>query len=186
MADVFKRWARALMESLPGQAERESAAAIVSGAAAYLAASPGARTWFEDPGVETKDRKAAFASIARAVDPGAPAQAVDKASALMELLRQSGKLRGLPLVGQAFRSLVDADSGTARAFVETAAPLERAEAADLEAAVRARFGASRVAMEIREEPGLLGGLSVRVGDRLMDGSLRAAVERIGSRMRKGR
>jgi ATP synthase F1 delta subunit len=63
-----------------------------------------------------------------------------------------------------------AESGRLAAEVTSAVPLTDAERETLEARLRARHG-SDLPINFRVDPSILGGLIVRVGDRMVDGSL---------------
>ena len=67
--------------------------------------------------------------------------------------------------------------GIVEAIVTSAAPLEEAERAALAERLAALTG-QRVEIEERVDPALLGGLQVRIGDRLIDGSVRGRLERL--------
>jgi F-type H+-transporting ATPase subunit delta len=68
--------------------------------------------------------------------------------------------------------------------VTSAAPLSDAE----RDAVRERLAAmtgDTVEIETRVDPSLLGGILVRMGDRLIDGSVRGRLERLRTRLTSG-
>jgi F-type H+-transporting ATPase subunit delta len=43
----------------------------------------------------------------------------------------------------------------------------------------------RIELEVQEDPSLLGGLVVRVGDRMIDGSVRGRLERLRNQLVSG-
>jgi len=65
--------------------------------------------------------------------------------------------------------------------VTTARPLVEDQSDRLAAALSSWLGES-VVVDAQVDPGLLGGIAVRVGDRVLDASLRARLERIRERM----
>jgi len=67
------------------------------------------------------------------------------------------------------------------AEVVSAVPLSEEERRELEEKLRARFG-ERLAFEYRVDPDILGGMIVRVGDVLMDFSLRSRLESLRHRL----
>lgn len=74
-----------------------------------------------------------------------------------------------------FSRLVRLESEKRHAVVETAAPLAAADAGTVESALRAAHGPT-LTTEFRHSPGLLGGMRVRVGSDVVDGSVRARLE----------
>jgi len=65
--------------------------------------------------------------------------------------------------------------------VVSAVPLDEEERKTLEEKLRARFG-ERLAIDYRVDPDILGGMIVRVGDVLMDYSLRSRLESLRQRL----
>ncbi len=72
--------------------------------------------------------------------------------------------------------------GQRAALVRTAVPLTEKERAQIEALIARRFGAGRrVTFEV--DPQVLGGAWLRVGDRIIDGSLRGRLEALRHQMK---
>lgn len=67
------------------------------------------------------------------------------------------------------------------AIVRTAAPLTPEERAELERLIAARFGRGR-RIVFQVDPELLGGVWLRVGGRIIDGSLRGRLEALRQQM----
>ena len=76
----------------------------------------------------------------------------------------------LPQISQEFNRLWDEFRGEADGEVVSAVPLSPAQIAALQTALQARFGV-KVRLQTRVNENILGGLIVRVGDRLIDGSV---------------
>ena len=68
--------------------------------------------------------------------------------------------------------------------MSTAVPLEPAELAAIDASVREMTGA-RAEITTVLDPALIGGLTVRIGDRLIDASVRGRLERLRDRIAAG-
>lgn len=85
--------------------------------------------------------------------------------------------RALPAIAGAYRDLLDERAGRVRARV--ALPFEPEESLrdEIRDDLERRFGKEVVA-EFRAVPEILGGIVVRVGDRLIDGSVRRRLERL--------
>ncbi|MEA2623039.1 MAG: F-type H+-transporting ATPase subunit delta [Chloroflexota bacterium] len=108
----------------------------------------------------------------------------EKARNLVLLLLRRGRIDLLPQVAQEFRALYEKRAGIVRATVISAAPL----AEDEQRALRERLGqmtSGRVEMTVEVDPAILGGVIVRLGDRMIDGSVRGRLERLRSRLAAG-
>lgn len=103
---------------------------------------------------------------------------------LMLLLLRRGRIELLPRVAREFQLLDDRRQGVVEAFATSAAPLGPEELRALTAKLEQLTG-GRVALDHRVDPTLVGGLVVRVGDRLIDGSVRGRLERLRNRLVSG-
>lgn len=85
--------------------------------------------------------------------------------------------RALPAIARAYRDLLDERAGRVR--VSVALPFEPDDELrdEIVRHLEDRFGTGVLA-EFRRAPEILGGLVVRAGDRLIDGSLRRRLERL--------
>ncbi len=87
----------------------------------------------------------------------------------------------IPETAVAFRSALDAHQGVVEAEVASARPLDESSRKDLEAALGKAFSEGgrpgRVRLSLREDPSLLGGLVVRIGNRIHDASLDRSLSR---------
>jgi F-type H+-transporting ATPase subunit delta len=100
------------------------------------------------------------------------------------LLLQRGRLESLPAVVAEFIRLDNARQGIITATAISAAPLEPAEVRDLTARLEQLSG-GRIELSQSVDPSLLGGIQVRLGDRLIDGSVRGRLERLRHRLASG-
>ncbi len=87
------------------------------------------------------------------------------------------RLAELPDMIGAFRARLAARAGEVTAQVASAKPLTAAQTDALIDSLKKALGA-KVAIEARVDPGLLGGLVVRVGSRMVDSSLRSRLNRL--------
>jgi F-type H+-transporting ATPase subunit delta len=80
-----------------------------------------------------------------------------------------------------FRRRADAERGLLRAQATVAAPLDEGQRAALIAGLQQRTG-KQVELDVGLDPGILGGVVVRMQDTVIDGSVRGALERLRERM----
>jgi F-type H+-transporting ATPase subunit delta len=96
---------------------------------------------------------------------------------LVLLLARRGRLAILPRVADELKRLVDREHGVVVANVTSAQPLEPADLAAIAERIQDMAGA-RVEVHAAVDPELIGGLTVRVGDRLIDASVRGRLARL--------
>ncbi len=103
---------------------------------------------------------------------------------LVDLLIQRGRVRALPRVSEDFTRQLNAHRGIVMATVTSAVPLTEGETAAIRARVEAMAGA---AIDLRAEvdPALIGGVTIRVRDQLLDASIRGRLERLRDQLHAG-
>jgi F-type H+-transporting ATPase subunit delta len=97
------------------------------------------------------------------------------------LLVERGRINTLPMIARAYQELTDAQLGRVRATVISAKPLDTTTEADILRALERRTG-KKVLMKSEVDPSLIGGVVARVGDLVLDGSLRTRLASVGSRI----
>jgi F-type H+-transporting ATPase subunit delta len=100
------------------------------------------------------------------------------------LLVRRRRIEQLPRVVAEFIRLDDKRQGITHATATSAAPLTDLEVKALTARLEQMTG-GRVALDTDVDESLLGGLVVRVGDRLIDGSVRGRLERLRNQLASG-
>ena len=100
------------------------------------------------------------------------------------LLVRRHRIEQLPRVVAEFIRLDERRQGIVHANATSAAPLTDLEVKALTARLEQMTG-GRIALETDVDASLLGGLIVRVGDRLIDGSVRGRLERLRNQLASG-
>ena len=100
------------------------------------------------------------------------------------LLVRRRRIEQLPRVVEEFVRLDERRQGISHATATSASPLTDLEVKALTARLEQMTG-GRVALETQVDASLLGGLIVRVGDRLIDGSVRGRLERLRNQLASG-
>ena len=103
---------------------------------------------------------------------------------LIGLMLRRGRIEQLPRVAAEYRRLDNARQGITLATATSAAPLSPDEVQALTARMEELTG-GRVELDLRTDPSLLGGLVVRIGHRLIDGSVRGRLERLRNQLVSG-
>jgi F-type H+-transporting ATPase subunit delta len=93
------------------------------------------------------------------------------------LLSDRGRLRYVADVAEGFKSLSEARAGRVRAEVITATDMPEAYFTQLQKTLE-RVTGKQVSVARRVDPSLLGGVVTRIGDQVIDGSLRNRLEEL--------
>ena len=103
---------------------------------------------------------------------------------LVLLLIRRGRIELLPEVCAQLRRLYDQQQNIVSATVTSAAALTDADVSALRERLAGTTG-GRVDISVQVDPDILGGVMVRIGDRLIDGSVRGRLERLRTRLATG-
>lgn len=171
---------REYAETLFALAERhEGIAAFGRGVdlvAALLDQDPDFRLFLETPRIEADDKKAL---VQRVFQGELPAQLVNFLLVTIEKRRQ----RLLRQIAQHFRALVDEKEGRAHVEVTVARPVDDATLAVLTRRLSEMLGVTAVP-HVKVVPEILGGVVVRTGDTIYDGSVRRQLNGMRRRLLK--
>ncbi len=99
------------------------------------------------------------------------------------LLIDKNRMENLQDIGEAFADLVEEDRGVLHAGVVTAVPL----AEDLEKPLQEKLAAmtgKKVILETKVDPGVLGGVCVTMEGKILDGTVRANLNRLQKQLAK--
>jgi F-type H+-transporting ATPase subunit delta len=166
---VARRYARALMAIGVDRGNYEALGRGLDAVAGALAESRELREALTNPVFPGRQRRAALDAVLGML-------AVDRAlRAMLMLLLERGRVADVPAVAREFRALCDRQAGRVRAEVRSARPLDAGQVAQLSQALGKATGKT-VVMEQQVDPALLGGVRVKVGSMLYDGSLSARLQ----------
>jgi F-type H+-transporting ATPase subunit delta len=141
---------------------------------------PSARVIFTSPAIPASQKRAALGRLL----PNLPRMVRN----FLYILADRGRLGEVPGILEALIEQVNQQRGIVTAEVTTAIPLD----ADLQRTVAQRLGAylnhdpQRITLHTRVDPSIIGGVVARVGDTLIDDSLRGRIERLRRRLVTGR
>ncbi len=90
---------------------------------------------------------------------------------------ENGRLSALPEIATQFRSLKNAQGGASDAVVYSAFPIPAGSLAEVAGVLEKRFG-RKLNLTVQEDPSLIGGIRVVVGDEVLDTSVRARLEQM--------
>lgn len=127
---------------------------------------------------------------AAAADPRVPAEVLfdlfaetlkqplsEEARNLVRALIDNDRLTLLPVIARQFEELKNIHEGAADAEIVSAYPLSETQLDELIEVMQGKFGV-RLKPAVRVDESLIGGVRVTVGDRTLDSSVRAQLERM--------
>jgi F-type H+-transporting ATPase subunit delta len=171
---VARNYAEALLATARAKDAAARSSELLDAVAGVLAADPGLRGVFMSPRIA---KAAKQRLIERALHGVAPVPFIR----FLQVVVQRGRQGMIGEIAVEYEQLVDARLGRVHAVVTTARPADAA----LQKAVTERLGrvfGKTVRAHFRTEPALLGGVVVRSGDRVFDGSLRRRLRLLRHRM----
>lgn len=173
-ATVSGRYARALL--LLTEKRRETVTALTDLKSVRDLLSPGSRvsSFLVAPQITLADkRKALSGALAGRVIPAA--------AAFVDLLLRKRRLALLTEITDEFEALVERSQGIRRAHAVSAVPLTDAERARLQATLEG-YTQGGIKLTTEVDASVLGGALVRIGDRVVDRTVRTLLETIGAQL----
>lgn len=177
VSGVAERYANALFE-LASESKQTAAVEIdLDAFAALIAESDDLKRLVRSPVFSAADQaRAVDAILARAGIAGLVANAIKVTAA-------NRRLFVVPDMIAAFKKLAADARGEVAAEVTSAEPLSETRVAELKAALKASLR-KNVSLATVVDPSLIGGLIVRVGSRMIDGSLRTKLNSLKLAMKE--
>jgi len=99
----------------------------------------------------------------------------------IDLMLRKKRLHELELIVKEFEAIVERQQGIVRAQVTSAVPLTTDETARLHAELEQRTK-SKIRLTADVDPSLVGGALVRIGDRVIDRTVRTLLEQLGRQL----
>lgn len=139
---------------------------------------PEFKLFLETPRIDAEEKKA---FVRKVFEAGLPVQLVNFLLVTIDKRRQ----RLLPQIAQHFRALVDEKEGRAHVEVTVARSVDEATLAMLASRLSDLLGVTAVP-HVKVRPEILGGVVVRTGDTIYDGSVRRQLDGMRRRLLKAK
>lgn len=130
-----------------------------------VAANPDMKAIAGDPNVPGEKLAELFLSVLKS-----PLN--DEARRFVKMLVENNRLTVVPEIAEQFHALKNAREGSSDVEITSAFPLENQQLNDLVAALERKFS-RKLHAQVAVDPSLIGGVSVKVGDEVLDTSVRA-------------
>jgi F-type H+-transporting ATPase subunit delta len=163
---IGRRWARAVLEIGKETGSLPRIEADLAAFAAACEASEELRAVLDNPLVPEGSREAIVLDVATKMGLDAATKST------LRLLAKKRRLRVLPDLVRHLARLADEDRGIVRAQVTSARPLGDDYLGKLRGELEKATG-KQVIITQKQDPALIGGVVTKIGDRVVDGSVRA-------------
>ena len=97
---------------------------------------------------------------------------------LIRVVIENGRLEALPEIAAQYRALKNESEGVADAYIETAFPLDDKGVKQVITDLSDRFPGLKLNPIVTVNPALIGGVSVTVGDQIIDISVRTRLKKM--------
>lgn len=175
---VARRYAKALLTLGQEDGKYKEYGEGISGFAHLLQREPELRDALLNPVFSREDRRKLLLRMIELL------QMPPLVANLLQLMFDKLRLNALDGVAQSYQQLVDGAENVSRAKVKAAIPLEDATRKRLQQTMEKLTGTT-VVMEVEEDPSIIGGIVARVGDLVLDGSVRTQLNSLRESLIKG-
>ncbi len=168
ISTIARPYAEALMQSVRDSKDEGLADRMlpVLESLGEIASNPVAKDIIDDPSL-TKDQ--VFDSLRGLL----PADIPQEANNLLRLLAENGRLEVASEISRQFKELLHKERSEAEVVIETAFPIEQEQLDSLLEALGKRFPGLKLLPQIVVDNSLIGGVKVKVGDKVLDGTVKA-------------
>jgi len=177
-ASIARRYARALFESARSAGRSDALSADFEAFMEQLRGSPELEAVLHNPALPAKKKQALISALQQR------AQLDPLLHRFLLLAAHKGRLPLMAEIFAAYRQQVDAARGLIKVDARAAAELDRAQCERLIARLRELTG-REIQLSVQTEPALLGGMVLRVGNRVIDASLRGQLNKLHTELAAG-
>lgn len=170
---IGRRYAQAIFEIAKEEGDATTIARQLQEFAAVYASSDELRSVLESPLVESEARQSIVVEIAQKLGTS------PVTSKAIRLITRKRRMRALPDIARHLERLVDQDAKVVRAEVMSAGPLSASYLERLRAELE-KATQTKVVLSHSVDPSLIGGVVTRIGDRVIDGSIRSRLFGFGA------
>ena len=175
---VAKRYAKALLELGKEEGQMDQYGRELAEMVAVFDASPELEKTLSNPAIERDARKRVLEAVLEKMGLS------PMVNNFFRLLMDRGRINQTRNILTVYERLLDEAKGITRALVTTAAPLSDDDVAKLAEALQQVAG-REVQIEVKEDPSLIGGVVARIGDLVLDGSVKTQLESLKESLRRG-
>ncbi|MCF0252881.1 MAG: F0F1 ATP synthase subunit delta [Duodenibacillus sp.] len=171
LSTIARPYANGLWKALVEEGRTSNASCVEQALdiAAQLASDPQLSELVSDPKMTDAQVLGLLTDALGKVIPGGLPRELE---GLLRVVIENGRLEALPEIAAQFSALKNESEGVADAYIETAFALKDRDVASLLDALKAKFPGIKLNPVVTVNPDLIGGVSVKVGDMVLDTSVR--------------
>jgi F-type H+-transporting ATPase subunit delta len=175
---VARRYAKALFALGVKEKAADKFGKDLEGLAGAMSAAPELLKLFKSPSFNTHEKKSVLKDVVAKLDM-APLSVN-----FLSVLADKGRLDCLPDIQKTYSELLDETSGVVRGKLTTAMELPGKRQKDIKTTLEKKSG-KKLVLDFGVEPAILGGVVLRVGDKVLDASLRAQLQLLKEQIKRG-
>jgi F-type H+-transporting ATPase subunit delta len=175
---IAKRYAKALFSLAQSEKKIEQYGQELDGFVQLMDQVPDLANAIQNPLYPEKVRKTVFRQLADKVG------LTPIMKSFVDLLISKGRVGGLVDIRDYYHKLIDEASNIARAELKAPVPLEEQEISHIAKTLEKMTG-KKIVVEFQEDPELIGGVVARIGDLVLDGSVRTQLLNIKETLKRG-
>ena len=174
---IAKRYAQALFDIAEEEKKYEDYYKELKQFSTIIRENANLHDFFANPVFDRDEKKAVVEEVLKMT--GVSATTAN----FLKLLVDKGRISHIQEIEEYYEGLMDAVLKKARVQVKTAFPLKSDAEADLKKKLEGITG-KEVEMIVEEDPSLIGGIVVKIGDTLYDGSIKSQLNNIRELLRE--
>ena len=175
-----RRYAKALfaLSSERGDAELSGNAEALSGLMEALKASPALAGLISSPLFSAEEKRGVILKILERIGAGTMLRN------FCLLLADKNRLNSLKDIADIYAAMLDEKSGVLRGEMTTAVPLSKDKQGGIKTHLE-KISGKRIVLNFNVDQDILGGLILKVEDRVLDGSLKAQINILREQIKRG-
>ncbi len=175
---IARRYAKALLLIGKEDGQTEQYGAELQGVADLMVEQKEMADTIANPLYNADERKKVFQGILEKLD-------LSKAmSSFLMLLFDKGRVSSIISINDFFQKLADELKGVATASVVSATELSAETLEKIRSSLSKKTG-KEIALEVEQDPGLIGGVVTRIGDLVLDGSIKTQLLNMRETLKRG-
>jgi F-type H+-transporting ATPase subunit delta len=175
---VARRYAKALLLIGKEDGRTEQYRQELEGVATMMATQKVLSGTIANPLYNAEERKNVFKSVLDKLD-------LSKAMfAFLMLLFEKGRISFLFSINDFFQKLADELKGVASASLVSATELSSETIEKIRSALSKKTG-KEIVLEVKQDPGLIGGIVTKIGDLVLDGSIKTQLLNMRESLKRG-
>jgi len=175
---VARRYAKALYALGVKDKAADTLGKDLAGLAGALDTSPELGKLFSNPSFNAQEKKGVVKEVAGRLGMS------PLTTNFLSLLADKGRLDAVAEINAVFAELLDEAHGVVRGHMITAVKLPEKRQKDIKSSLEKRLG-KKLVLDYGVDKNILGGVILKVGDKVLDGSLRAQLQTLKDQIKRG-